>query len=106
LDSSPLSEFYSNPDYKFDFGSDPEEPESEHNSTELPLSGPASGLVITSTPAGRFIYWPNNPELRSIQDVGYYAPRGPNLSKLCATCLFLRVTYLGEATFIYFGYSP
>jgi hypothetical protein len=27
------------------------------NSTELPLSGPASGLVITSTPAGRFVYW-------------------------------------------------
>jgi hypothetical protein len=46
------------------------------------------------------------PELRSIQDVGYYTPRGPNLSKLCATCLFLRVTDLGEATFIYLGYSP
>jgi hypothetical protein len=28
------------------------------------------------------------------------------LSKLCATCLFLRVTDLGEATFIYFRYSP
>jgi hypothetical protein len=26
---------------------------------EQPLSGPASGLVITSTPAGRFVYWPN-----------------------------------------------
>jgi hypothetical protein len=38
-----------------------------------------------------------NPELRSIQDVGYYAPRGPNLSKLCATCLFLRVTDLGKS---------
>jgi hypothetical protein len=25
---------------------------------------------------------------------------------LCATCLYLRVTDLGEATFIYFGYSP
>jgi hypothetical protein len=25
---------------------------------------------------------------------------------LCATCLFLRVTDLGVATFIYFGYSP
>jgi hypothetical protein len=25
---------------------------------------------------------------------------------LCATCLFLRVTDLGEATFIYLGYSP
>jgi hypothetical protein len=58
-DSSPLSEFYSNPDYEFDFGSDPEEPESGDNSTELPLSGPASGLVITSTPAGRYVYWPD-----------------------------------------------
>jgi hypothetical protein len=25
---------------------------------------------------------------------------------LCATCLFLRVTNLGEATFIYLEYSP
>jgi hypothetical protein len=25
---------------------------------------------------------------------------------LCATCLFLRVTDLSKATFIYFGYSP
>jgi hypothetical protein len=58
-DSSPLSEFYSNPDYEFDFGSDPEEPESEDNSTELPLSGPAAGLVIKSTPAGRYVYWPD-----------------------------------------------
>jgi hypothetical protein len=32
---------------------------SEDNSTELPLSGSASGLVITSTPAGRFVYWPD-----------------------------------------------
>jgi hypothetical protein len=55
-DSNPLSEFYSNPDYEFDFGSDPEEPESEDNSTELPLSGPASGLVIASTPAGYSIH--------------------------------------------------
>jgi hypothetical protein len=58
-DSSPLSEFYSNPGYEFDFGSDPEEPESEDDSTELPLSGPASGLVIKSTPAGRYVYWPD-----------------------------------------------
>jgi hypothetical protein len=58
-DSSPLAEFYSNPDYEFNFGSDPDEPESEDNSTELPLSGPASGLVITSTPAGRYVYWPD-----------------------------------------------
>jgi hypothetical protein len=27
--------------------------------TEQPLSGPASGLVISSTPAGRFVYWPD-----------------------------------------------
>jgi hypothetical protein len=27
--------------------------------TEQPLSGPASGLVITSTPTGRFVYWPD-----------------------------------------------
>jgi hypothetical protein len=58
-DSNPLSEFYSNSTYEFDFGSDPEESESEENSTEHPLSGPASGLVITSTPAGRFVYWPD-----------------------------------------------
>jgi hypothetical protein len=58
-DSIPLFEFYSDSAYKFDFGSDPEDPESDGNSTEHPLSGPASGLVISSTPAGRFIYWPD-----------------------------------------------
>jgi hypothetical protein len=58
-DSNPLSGFYSDFTYEFDFGSDPKDPESEDNSTEQPLSGPASGLVITSTPAGRFIYWPD-----------------------------------------------
>jgi hypothetical protein len=58
-DSNPLFGFYSNSAYEFDFGSDPEDPESEDNSTEQPLSGPASGLVITSTPAGRFVYWPD-----------------------------------------------
>jgi hypothetical protein len=26
---------------------------------EQPLSGPTSGVVITSTPTGRFIYWPD-----------------------------------------------
>jgi hypothetical protein len=58
-DSNPLSGFYSDSTYEFDFGSDPEDPESEDNSTEQPLSGSASGLVITSTPAGRFVYWPD-----------------------------------------------
>jgi hypothetical protein len=57
-DSNPLSGFYSDSSYEFDFGSDPDELESENNSTEQPLSGPATGLVITSTPAGRFVYWP------------------------------------------------
>jgi hypothetical protein len=57
-ESNPLSGFYSDSAYEFDFGSDPEDPESEDNSTEQPLSGPASGLVITSTPAERFVYWP------------------------------------------------
>jgi hypothetical protein len=58
-DSNPLSGFYSDSAYEFDFGSDLEDPESEDNSTEHPLSGPASGLVITSTPAERFVYWPD-----------------------------------------------
>jgi hypothetical protein len=58
-DSNPLFSFYSDSAYEFDFGSDPEDPKSEDNSTEQPLSGPASGLVITSTPAGRFVYWPD-----------------------------------------------
>jgi hypothetical protein len=56
-DSNPLDGFYSDSSYEFDFGSDPDELESENNTTEQPLSGPASGLVITSTPAGRFVYW-------------------------------------------------
>jgi hypothetical protein len=58
-DSNPLFGFYSDSAYEFDFGSDPEEPESEDNSTEQPLSGPASGQVITSILAGRFVYWPD-----------------------------------------------
>jgi hypothetical protein len=43
LDSNPLSGFYSDSAYEFDFGLDPEDPESEDNTTEHPLSGPASG---------------------------------------------------------------
>jgi hypothetical protein len=58
-DSNPFSGFYSDSAYEFNFGSDPEDPESKDNSTEQPLSGSASGLVITSTPAGRFVYWPD-----------------------------------------------
>jgi hypothetical protein len=58
-DSNPASDYYSDSSYEFYFGSDPEEPESENSTTEQPLSRPASGLVITSTPAWRFVYWPD-----------------------------------------------
>jgi hypothetical protein len=59
LDSNPVSGYYSDSSYEFDFGSDPYEPESEISTTEQPLSGPATVLVITSTPAGRFVSWPD-----------------------------------------------
>jgi hypothetical protein len=58
-DSNPVFGYYSDSSYEFDFGSDPDEPEYETFTTEQPLSGPAIGLVITSTPAGRFVYWPD-----------------------------------------------
>jgi hypothetical protein len=58
-DSNLVSSYYSDSFYEFDFGVDPDEPESEKHTSEQPLSGPASGLVITSTPAERFVYWPN-----------------------------------------------
>jgi hypothetical protein len=57
-DSNPVSGYYSD-SYEFDFGVDPDKPESENHTTEQPLSGPASGLVITSTPTERFVYWPD-----------------------------------------------
>jgi hypothetical protein len=59
LDSNPSSGYYSDSSYEFDFGSDPDEPESENPTTEQPLSRPATGLVITSTPTDRFVYWPD-----------------------------------------------
>jgi hypothetical protein len=58
-DSNPISSYYSDSSYEFDFGSDPDRPESETFTTEQPLSGPDTGLVITSTPAWRFVYWPD-----------------------------------------------
>jgi hypothetical protein len=58
-DSSPGSGYYSDSSYEFNFGPDPVEPESEIITTEKPLSGPTIGLVITSTPARRFVYWPD-----------------------------------------------
>jgi hypothetical protein len=58
-DSNPVSGYYSDSSYEFDFGSDPDEPESKNSTSEQPLSGPATGLVIRSTLAGRFVYWPD-----------------------------------------------
>jgi hypothetical protein len=58
-DSNPISGYYSDSSYEFDFGADPDDPESENHTAEQPLSGLASDLVITSTPAGRFVYWPD-----------------------------------------------
>jgi hypothetical protein len=58
-DSNPVSCYYSDSSYEFDFGADPDELVSEDHTTEQQLSGPACGLVITSTPAGRFVYWPD-----------------------------------------------
>jgi hypothetical protein len=58
-DTNPASGYYSDSSYEFDFGSDADEPEFENSTTEQPLSGPATGLVITSTPAGKFVYWPD-----------------------------------------------
>jgi hypothetical protein len=58
-DSNLVSGYYSDSSYEFDFGSDPDEPEFETFTPEQPLSGPATGLVITFTPTGRFIYWPD-----------------------------------------------
>jgi hypothetical protein len=71
-DSNPLSVFYSDSAYEFNFGSDPEDPESEDNTTEQPLSGPASGLVITSTPTGRFVYWPDRKPVDLISGDSHY----------------------------------
>jgi hypothetical protein len=58
-DSNPVSGYYSDSSYEFDFGADLDESESENHTTEQPLSGPAFGLVITSTPTGRLVYWPD-----------------------------------------------
>jgi hypothetical protein len=44
-DSNHLSGFYSDSAYEFYFGSDPEDPESEDNSIEHPLSGRPLGWL-------------------------------------------------------------
>jgi hypothetical protein len=58
-DSNPISGYYSDSSYEFDFRVDPNEPEFETYTMEQLLSGPSSGLVITSTPTVRFVYWPD-----------------------------------------------
>jgi hypothetical protein len=58
-DSDPAFGYHSDSSDEFDFRSDPDKPESENSMTEQPLSGPTTGLVITSTPVRRFIYWPD-----------------------------------------------
>jgi hypothetical protein len=58
-DSNPISGYYLDSSYEFDFGADSDEPESDTYMMEQPLSGPTSGLVITSKPAIRFVYWPD-----------------------------------------------
>jgi hypothetical protein len=42
-DSNLVSGNYSDSSYEFDFGADPDEPESKNHMTEQPLSGPAFG---------------------------------------------------------------
>jgi hypothetical protein len=58
-DSNVVANYNSDSSYEFDFGSDPIESDSKLNMTEEPMSGPAVGLVITSNPVGRFVYWPD-----------------------------------------------
>jgi hypothetical protein len=58
-DSNPISGYYSDSSYEFDFRVDTNEPEFETYTMEQLLSGPSSGLVITSTPTVRFVYWPD-----------------------------------------------
>jgi hypothetical protein len=55
-DPKPASGYYSDSSYEFDFRSDPAELESKITTTEEPLSGPTTGLVIISTPVERFVY--------------------------------------------------
>jgi hypothetical protein len=43
-DSNPVSGYYSDSSYKFDFGADHDKPESKNHTTEQSLSGPTSGL--------------------------------------------------------------
>jgi hypothetical protein len=59
-DSNTVPGYNLDSSFEFDFGSDLIKSESKLNTTEEPLSGPDAGLVIKSTPAGRFVYWPDS----------------------------------------------
>jgi hypothetical protein len=59
-DSNTVPNYNFDSSYEFIFSLNPIEPKSELNPIEEPLSGPAAGLVITSTPIRRFVYWPNH----------------------------------------------
>jgi hypothetical protein len=74
LDSNPGSGYYSDSSYEFDFGSDPDEPESENPMTEQPLSGPATGLVKIRLLARPQAYRPDRRE--------FTIPRLPRLASL------------------------
>ena len=65
-DSDVNLDYYSNSsEFKFDYGSDSAEVQQ--------LSGPAQGLVITSTPEGRFVYWPEHvPADLTLDDQEYF----------------------------------
>lgn len=58
-DTNIIPDYNSYSSYEFDFELDLIDPESKYDSTEKPLSGRTVGLVITSTLAGRFIYYPD-----------------------------------------------
>jgi hypothetical protein len=79
--SNPLSVFYSNSSYEFDFGSDPDEPESESNTTEQPP-------VRTSFRPGYNIY-----TRREIRLLARPQARRPDRSEL-TMCRLPRLTSL------------
>jgi hypothetical protein len=58
-DSNPASGYYSDSSYEFDFGIGPGRAQVRECHDRAMLLGLASGLVITTTPTRRFVYWPD-----------------------------------------------
>jgi hypothetical protein len=56
LDCNAVPGYNLDSSYEFDLGSNPIESETELNTTEDLLLGPTASLLITSTPASRFVY--------------------------------------------------